>query len=998
METFIRNFALSVLLAGSIFAAGLVLPLRAAGMSNSDDPTQERSAVSFQPSMSRDGKIYLPITGKSSIDYLGAPELSILTPSVNIYEKFEAEFRVNTVAENPFLTYEPNPPAGLQGGIGVTVDVLFTSDGWNTTIVQPAFYHQPYQHTARSSKDHFVPMGPPRFMVRFAPQKAGDWQLRVRIEDANGISYYPGDNQSIPFKVGSQPSNAYRSRGFLRVSPNDPLYFEFQDGSPFIGVGFNDGFNGSNDVAAKMRSYEQNKINFIRVWMSGSSINGSHWTSWASHHLPGDGYLPGVNFDIYNTYNGGDVSFRLDDRNPCLYTEFWQGGLPVLPNTSYTVWARVRMDGVSGPAGAGSYGFVIKQGDWLGTDCTKPEAGKPISEALSSSTDWITVTGTYQTASEQHWLDYLYLARQNANAGKVFVDEVRVYKTDDPGKVNILREPYANSHMYFDPMNSAQWDKYIQLAEQHGVYLKIVIDEKNEWIRNHLGEDGKMASAGSNDNFYAAPGTKVRWLQEAWWRYLIARWGYSTAIHSFEYVNEGDPYNGRHHEAANAFARFVHQNDPSRHMVTTSFWASFPNKEFWSNPKFSDVDYANIHAYISTGWGVRANLLKEGRIETNPAYIHTGSGSARLAGTDNDSQSITPRGVVIQGAGEWIVRYFMKAQSFSANCPHGSSGGMQRVTWKLDGGIYWGGKEGVVPSNQTGQSFLCTSPSGSFDWREFRSDRDRDGNTLPQDLRLILTDDQPHEIMIGIENSNGIGGTAWIDDIVLISPSGKFVDVLGHFETIPMDEDTAWYNYAYGSLWGGKSLAGAGMPLVRGETGVDFRDRQEWNTDLSRDHKGIFLHNNVWGQINPHGMYDLFWWVKETIPPSIYSNFLIYRNFMEGIPLSNGLYRDVEARTSNHQLRAWGQRDDVHGQMHLWIQNTQHTWKQVVAGSPASALSGTVTLADVPGGRYQVEWWNTYLENNPVFHTETVTSDGILILTLPAALRDDVAVKVKRLP
>ena len=992
----IFSFSFFILLPAFLLVSGLVLPLRTMGMAPPDNPVQDGD--SFLSASSKSEQIYLPVTGKSLIGMTGVPDFNILTTSVNVYDKFEAEFRVDTNAENPFFIYDPNPPTGLQGGTGVTVDVLFTQDGWNTIITQPAFYYQPYAYTARDSKDHFVPSGFPRFMVRFTPQQAGDWQLRVRMEDASGISYYPGPDQSIPFRVGSRPSSAYKSRGFLRVSPNDTRYFEFQDGSPFIGVGFNAGFIGTNDAAEKMRSYELYKMNFMRVWMSGSSINGSHWSSWASHHIPGDGYLPGVNLDINTTYNGGDVSLRLDDSNPCLYTEFWQGGVPVLPDTSYTVWARVRLDGVSGPAGSGNYGFVIKQGDWLGMDCAKPDTGKPIIEPVTGSTGWIEVNGTYRSGSGEHWLNNLYLARQNANSGKVFIDEVRVYRTEDPGKVNILREPYANSHMYFDNMNSAQWDQYIQLAEQHGVYLKLVIDEKNEWIRNRLGEDGRMSSQSSNDNFYAAPETKGRWLQEAWWRYLVARWGYSTAIHSFEYVNEGDPYNGRHHEAANAFARFVHQNDPSRHMVTTSFWSSFPNKEFWSNPEYSDIDYANIHAYISTGWGVRANLLQEGRIETNPAHIRSGTGSARLAGTDNDSQSITPRGVVIQGAGEWILRYFMKADSFTTNCPSGGSGGMQRVTWKLDGGAYWGGKEGVVPFNQPGQNFICTSPSGTFDWREFRSDRDRDGATLPQDLRLIFTDDQPHEISISIENINGTGGTAWIDDIVLISPSGEVVNVLGHFDTIPMDEDTAWYNYAYGSLWGGKNLAGAGMPLVRGETGVDFQDRQEWNTDLTKDQKGIFLHNNVWGQINSHGMYDLFWWAKETIPTSIYSNYLTYRNFMEGIPLSNGFYRDTKATTSSPQLRAWGQRDDFHGQMHLWIQNTQHTWKKVVAGSPVSAVSGSISLPDVPSGRYQVEWWNTYSENNPVFHTETMTSDGSLIINLPAAISDDVAVKIRRLP
>ena len=58
-------------------------------------------------------------------------------------------------------------------------------------------------------------------------------------------------------------------------------------------------------------------------------------------------------------------------------------------------------------------------------------------------------------------MDYLYLTRENATSGAIFVDEVRVWREDDPAQVNILREPNANSHLYFDPMSSAQWDLFI---------------------------------------------------------------------------------------------------------------------------------------------------------------------------------------------------------------------------------------------------------------------------------------------------------------------------------------------------------------------------------------------------------------------------------------------------------------------------------------------------------------------------------------------------------
>jgi hypothetical protein len=939
--------------------------------------------------------LFLPIIGKASRT---PSDFDIITPHIGKFDKFELQFDVPTSASNPSLPYDPNPPPGLQPGIGVNVDVLFTHDSWQSTVVQPAFLNQLYNHSVVGGKDHFVPTGPPRWTVRFTPQRSGNWQYRIRVEDSSGIRHYPElGSAAFNLTVSEETNSQYARRGFLRVSSSDSRYFEFQDGTPFVGVGFNEGFSTSSKVSQSMQTWEENKMNFIRVWMSGSGINGSQWTSWASHHVGNDGYIPGVNLDINNTYNGSDVSLRLGSSNPCLYGDFWQNGIPVVSNTNYTVWARVKLNNVTGPASSGDYGFVIKQAGWLDKDCNKNN-GRLITPFTRGSTDWIEVTGTYQTGSSQQWLDNLYLVLQNTNGGNAYIDEVRVWRTDDPHRVNILREPKANSHLYFDPMNSALWDMFIHSAERHGVFLKLVIDEKNEWIRNRINSSGQMVENASNNNFYASPGTKGRWLQEAWWRYIIARWGYSTAIHSFEYINEGDPYSGRHHDAANAMGRYFRENDPSRHMVTTSFWSAFPNKELWSNPNFPYLDYAGIHAYISTGWGLTANLLESHRVETNTAHVKTGNGSARISGTDNDSQAITPRGLVIQGAGEWIVRYWMKADGFTASCQHGSTGGMQRVRWLIDGGSYSGGKEGIVPGHPEGKDFMCTSPGGTYDWRQFSSDKDRNGSPIPSQYRLIINDNHPHELSIRIENGWGSGGRAWFDDIELVSPSGEVVDVMGYFNNTPMDDDTAWYNYAYGKIFGGASKVGANKPLVRGETGIDFADKQDWNRDLLKDTNGIWLHNNIWGQINPGGMYDLFWWSSETIPQRIYYHFQTYRNFMEGIPLSNGHYYGVSSQASNSDLRAWGQRDDHNGRMHLWIQNKQHTWKRVVNGPAIPSISGTVTIQNVPSGQYRVEWWDTYTTSNPIFRTETLTANGNLTLTLPNALTTDVAVKVQRLP
>jgi hypothetical protein len=888
---------------------------------------------------------------------LNITELNIVTPDVQQYERFEVQFQVDRKFQNPDWPYDANPPPGIQPGAGISVDALFSADGWQTLAVQTAFYYQPFQIQAMSGKDHYTPSGGPRWAVRFAPQQPGAWEYRLRVTDAAGTGYYPDLNQpALQFSVGGQSTNPYTRQGFLHVSASDARYFEFQDGTPFIGAGFNTSFHSVQEATTKMSAYEQNKINFIRVWLSGASINGSHWTSWASHHIPFDGYLPGVSLDLANTFPGSDVALRLDSQNPCLFADFTQNGIAVQPSTTYRLAVRLRLQGVTGLPLVAEPGFVVKQASWLDKACTQANNGTYIIQPVAGTTGWIELEGRYTTRPGMYWLDNLYLALENTLAGAAYIDEVRLWQEDDPNSVNLLRDPKADSHNHFDPINATRWDQIIQSAEQHGVYLKLVIDEKNEWIRNHIGLDGKMTEQADNDLFYAAPGSKVRWLQQAWWRYLVARWGYSTAIHSFEYVNEGDPYNGKHYEAVNTLAGYIHQADPARHMVTTSFWHSFPNAEFWFNPAYSQLDYADLHVYVSPGEDNTLVSLDERYMETDPAHAFSAPAAARLPAASEFREALTPRGLVIRGQGEWIIQYQMKAEGFTADCSFDSTGGMQRLRWVVEPVATGQKRENVVPASIENQEFICTSPAGSFDWQPFRSDLDRDGNMLSAQSRLILPDDQPYSLMLYLENSQGLSGTAWIDDIEVINPQGQLVPILGYFDLTPMNEDTAWFNRAYATLWGaGSPIAaggstGAGKPLVRGEVGVVSADQQSFDPDLLLDTHGIWLHNNIWAQASPGGVIDLFWWEDELIPPRLYFHYLNFRSFMQGIPINNGHYQDALAQTSHPNLRAWGQRDDQAGSAHLWIQNTEHTWRQVVDVIDITPIQGAVILDWVPAG------------------------------------------------
>jgi hypothetical protein len=188
-------------------------------------------------------------------------------------------------------------------------------------------------------------------------------------------------------------------------------------------VGFNTALPPAKQAESQMAALETNRL-ILCVWLSSAGINGSQWSSWSSHHLAYDGYLPGVSLDIAHTFPGSDVSFRLDRQNPCLFADYAQGGIPVTPRTTYQVSVRLRLEGVAGPADAGDYGFVVKQASWLDKDCVQPGRGTRLIGPVTGTTGWMELDGTYTTASGMYWLDNLYLVLENTTAGAAYIDEV----------------------------------------------------------------------------------------------------------------------------------------------------------------------------------------------------------------------------------------------------------------------------------------------------------------------------------------------------------------------------------------------------------------------------------------------------------------------------------------------------------------------------------------------------------------------------------------------
>ncbi len=98
--------------------------------------------------------------------------------------------------------------------------------------------------------------GAPEWRARFTPTEVGRYQGRLTARDPEGAT------ASEPFVFDVAPST---SHGFVRVSKQDPHYFAFDDGAPFVPIG-HDVPLGLPDVRAcypRMKAHGENATYFI---------------------------------------------------------------------------------------------------------------------------------------------------------------------------------------------------------------------------------------------------------------------------------------------------------------------------------------------------------------------------------------------------------------------------------------------------------------------------------------------------------------------------------------------------------------------------------------------------------------------------------------------------------------------------------------------------------------------------------------------------------------
>ncbi len=158
-----------------------------------------------------------------------------------------------------------------------------------------------------------------------------------------------------------------------------------------------------------------------------------------------------------------------------------------------------------------------------------------------------------------------------------------------------------------------QCDAIVASAEKNGIYF--------QWVVQHHGQvssrsgfkysgnvdpnwDANPYSAAlggflkSPEEFFSSP--RARALTRRKLYYMLARWGYSPSILSFELFNEVEGTDAAHGKLWDDIALwhkemaiFLRQNDPNRHLITTSSATGIA----FESPIWDSVDYVQVHTY-----------------------------------------------------------------------------------------------------------------------------------------------------------------------------------------------------------------------------------------------------------------------------------------------------------------------------------------------------------------------------------------------------------------
>jgi len=233
--------------------------------------------------------------------------------------------------------------------------------------------------------------------------------------------------------------------------------------------------------------------------------------------------------------------------------------------------------------------------------------------AVGENLGWYDVRGTY---AYDAWLDAL--AAQGATY-------VRLWMPSWAMGIEWSEGPLGDYSSRLD--RASQLDTVLEAAEARGIQVMLTLQNhgpfstsaNSQWAENPYNEanGGPLATAAE---FWTNP--TARNLFKRRLRYVVARWGYSTALLAWELWNEADLADGYQTEACLAWHRemadYLRSIDPQEHLVTTSFAVFVFDPRVWRE---AGLDLTQLHFYsVTDTTNLGPNLAQDVAIFTSDRF------------------------------------------------------------------------------------------------------------------------------------------------------------------------------------------------------------------------------------------------------------------------------------------------------------------------------------------------------------------------------------------
>lgn len=490
-----------------------------------------------------------------------------------------------------------------------------------------------------------------------------------------------------------------------------------------------------------------------------------------------------------------------------------------------------------------------------------------------------------------------------------------------------------------DPAVAARWDALLAAAEEHGVYVQLVLQHHGQFSTtvnpNWTDHPWNAAHAGgflkSPSDFFTDP--TARLLTALKYRYIVARWSWSPAIFAWELFNEVhwvDALKLDRNEAAVArwhddMAKFIRSVDVYAHPITTS-------TEDLRSPIYASMDFLQPHLYSAQLIAAARTFAPRLADDTRPVfYGEFGDDHLRVSPEAKKSGLIEPPAVwaSLMGVGQspaqvWDGWKFRDAGRLS------EIGAVHRFV-ALSG---WTRHRDLQPFSATieGEPHAPLTLAGTQHWQR----RPAKEFTLPLDGR------EPLEL------------GDW--PAVLVTPASEAKDGFpsrGVFHvTLPKETTLRFTISGVAESGGALRVLVDGQPAAEGTWAHGDQFPMTLAVPLRAGARAITVENT--------GASD---WVQ---------------------------VEEIDLGVTVPALAAIGRRNDRF--IALWVRHRTNLYTL----APASPASATLVLDDVPAGTWDVSWWDTAKGALTTSATLEHTG-GTLRLPTPPVLRHTAVVLTRRL-